>query len=142
MMPRYAASILERFLVRHLNTEHLNLNTPQRGSASMASSIDAIRAPGLSLRRPSMDRRGLAAFSIKHMTSYFRWPSEPAVRFPLEHGAQKNARMDTARSWQHRHAGKLNSVNQSVNWTRPRFVVHQVTLLPENKILCFEVDNN
>ena len=59
MMPRYAASMLERFLARNLNTEHLNLNTPQRGFASMASSIDAIRAPGLSLRRPSVDRRGL-----------------------------------------------------------------------------------
>ena len=32
----------------------------------MASSIDAIRAPGLSLRRPSMDRRGLTALSVKH----------------------------------------------------------------------------
>jgi hypothetical protein len=59
MMPRYAASILGSFLAPNPNTEHLNLNTPQRGFASMASSIDAIRAPGLSLRRPSMDRRGL-----------------------------------------------------------------------------------
>jgi hypothetical protein len=66
MMPRYAASMLERFLARNLNTEHLNLHTPQRGFASMASSIDAIRAPGLSLRRPSMDRRGLTAHSVKH----------------------------------------------------------------------------
>ena len=66
MMPRYAASILDRFLARNLNTEHLNLNTPRSGSASMASSIDAIRAPALSLRRPSMDRRGLTALSVKH----------------------------------------------------------------------------
>ena len=86
MMPRYAASTLERLLAGNLNSEHLNLNTPQRGFASMASSIDTIRAPGLSLRRPSVDRRGLRPSGSNFADNRVPMPSDSSrSSVPLGH---------------------------------------------------------
>ena len=61
---------------------------------------------------------------LRHSFIYFPTQSRLAIQANRWNtDSIKNARMDTARFRQHRHAGKLNSVNQSVKWTRPRFVV-------------------